>query len=157
MHRHSWFAPARCFSDFFRDVSHEMIGFGTIFGRGLVRNASKTYRFAWDVPQKVKKSLRDIQILVSPTRDTTLRRKGLSRLSERLILLRKLKPRLWRGPDQPRRSPGANARVEGRQISPNSIYPNSRSTAIGRLLLVFKDFSYFLRGMRWIFFQLCFS
>ena len=32
--------------DFFRDVSHEMIDFGTIFGRGLVSNASKTYRFA---------------------------------------------------------------------------------------------------------------
>ena len=45
-HRHSWFAPARCFFDFFRDVSHEMIGLGTFFGKGLIRNASKTYRFA---------------------------------------------------------------------------------------------------------------
>ena len=32
---HSSFAPARCFFDFSKDVSHEMIGFGTIFGRGL--------------------------------------------------------------------------------------------------------------------------
>ena len=34
------------FVDFLKDVSQKMIGVGTIFGRGLVKNASQTYRSA---------------------------------------------------------------------------------------------------------------
>ena len=78
-----------------------------------------------------------MQSLVSPTPDDTLPRKVVSGVRETLILLWKLKPGLWRGPDQPRRSPGTHAHTEGRRNSPNFIYRNSRSTAIPRLLLVY--------------------
>ena len=143
MHRHSSLAPSRCFFCFCFWLFGRLARndrFWDHFWKGACQKCFQIISFRMRRPSKVKKTLRGIEILVSPTRDNTLRWKVLSRLRKILILLWKLKPGLWRGPDEPKRSPDANARMEGRQISPNSIYPNSRSTAIGRLLLVWFQF-----------------
>ena len=51
-------APVQCVFYFFRDVSCETTGFGTILGQAPSRNGSKTYGLAWDVMKKVEKNVR---------------------------------------------------------------------------------------------------
>ena len=108
----------QCFFDFLKDVSHQRIGFGIVFGRDLSEKASKAYRFACDVLEEVKKTLRDIQSRVSPTPDETWPRKVVSRLRETVVSI-------WgamAGPEPDPASPEPRLGVD-------SIYSNSRSTA----------------------------
>ena len=139
------------FVDLFRDVSHETIGFGTLFGRGLSEMLRKPKVWC-ETSLKSQKTLRDIHSRVSPTPDETWPRKVVSRLRETLVLgfgtmselqpgpIDALVPNRRTPPTQTHAHAHANpcTRAQGRQISSNSIYPNSRSTAIGRLLLVYR-------------------
>ena len=99
-----------------------MIGFVTTLGSGRVRKASKPIVLReTSLKKSGKKTVHNIQILVSPMRDETLPRKVVSPLHEARIYVVKLKPMLSRDPDQPRPSLGTNARMEGRQFLTNSL------------------------------------